>query len=86
MIFTNIIVIGEKKMNESEKMLPCPFCGGEAELTYNNDNKKRPYVKCKFGAFEKPKCPCYQPYQWSYKTEHEAISAWNKRDLVRGGE
>lgn len=62
-----------------EELKKCPFCGGEAELYYSNDNKRKPYIRCKFGVLQKPKCPCYQPYQWTYKTEKEAIEAWNRR-------
>lgn len=66
-------------MNNTEKLLPCPFCGGEAELAHSNDNKHRPYIRCKFGAFKNPPCPCSFPYQWSYKEIKGAVEAWNKR-------
>lgn len=66
-------------MSEDSKLLPCPFCGGEAELVFSNDNHKQPHVVCKFGAFLNPKCPAHNTYSWSYKTIDEAIQAWNSR-------
>ena len=62
----------------SDKLKPCPFCGGEAELVYTNDNHRAPYVRCKFGVMQKPKCVGCQ-YPWNHKTEEEAIEAWNGR-------
>lgn len=53
---------------------PCPFCGGEARLTYSTDNHRKPYVTC-----DTPKCPGCNPYQWHFRTETEAIEAWNRR-------
>lgn len=58
---------------------PCPFCGGEAELARTIDNHALPFVRCKFGAFENPKCPACRIWMWDYKTEEEAIEAWNRR-------
>ena len=53
---------------------PCPFCGGEARLTYSTDNHRKPYVTC-----DTPRCPGCNTYQWHYNTESEAIEAWNHR-------
>ena len=66
----------------TDKLLPCPFCGGEAELTYSNDNHHQPHIQCKFGCFLTPKCPGAHTYQWHYKTEKEAIEAWNRRETA----
>ena len=61
------------------KLKPCPFCGGEAELTHTNDNNHYPFVRCKYGAYLKPKCMANM-YPWlNYKTDEEAIEAWNRR-------
>lgn len=61
----------------SEELKPCPFCGGEARLTYSTDNHKNPYVTC-----DTDNCPARNPYQWHYRTEDEAISAWNHRVIA----
>lgn len=66
-------------MSDIDKLLPCPFCGGKAELVYSNDNHHQPHVQCRFGSSLTPKCPCHNTYQWSYNTEKEAIEAWNGR-------
>lgn len=60
------------------KLKPCPFCGGEAELTYTSDNSHKPFVQCKYGVFLKPKCVACQ-YPWRHDSEEEAIEAWNRR-------
>lgn len=57
----------------------CPFCGGEAEVAYSNDNHKQPYIRCKFGVTENPKCPASNMYQWQFRSLDEAIKAWNTR-------
>lgn len=55
----------------SNKLKPCPFCGGETRIETCNDN----------GAF----CvSCYRFYecgatQYWYDFEAEAIAAWNRR-------
>lgn len=58
------------------KLLPCPFCGGEARLQ-KMSHKRGYYVICK-------KCGCKTPYfqhQYSAKEilQGEAISRWNTR-------
>jgi Lar family restriction alleviation protein len=63
-------------MNE---LKPCPFCGGKARLDYTNDNKHRPYVHCLTGILLKPMCTLSHVDCWQYKTETEAIEAWNRR-------
>ena len=63
-------------------LLPCPFCGGAARLLYSNDNHHRPYVECGRGYLgSRPGIPCpgTRMYMWNYKTEEEAIAAWNTR-------
>ena len=50
------------------KLLPCPFCGGEATI----DNVGRKYQAwCKH-------CCCIHMGEF-YNTEAEAIAAWNRR-------
>ena len=64
-------------MNEN-KLKRCPFCGGEAELTYTTDNAHKPFVRCKFGTMLTPKCVACQ-YPWRHEAEKDAIEAWNRR-------
>lgn len=68
-----------EKIKTIEELKTCPFCGGEAEMVYSNDNKHQPYIQCKFGRNIEPKCPGTYTYQWNYRTESEAIKAWNTR-------
>lgn len=49
----------------SDKLLPCPFCGGEAKWS----NALHNYIECKECGFETI---------W-YDTEAEAITIWNTR-------
>jgi Lar family restriction alleviation protein len=55
-----------------EKLLPCPFCGGEAEIDFDFSgyNESTRY----YGV-------CNSCYAKSHKklTKEEAIKAWNKR-------
>lgn len=51
---------------------PCPFCGGEAEITLDTDIFYMAYVaRCKA-------CGIAQPYP-KYGTEQKAAEAWNRR-------
>lgn len=69
----------------AEVLKPCPFCGSEAWIIHTNDNHKRPYVQCKFGCFKTPPCPLSHLVTWDYKTEREAIEAWNRRVIDGNG-
>ena len=53
----------------SEKLKPCPFCGGDAKM-YNDCDTFLGYVYC-------PKCRGRAGYEC--QTNDEAIAAWNKR-------
>jgi len=54
-----------------DKLKPCPFCGGEAEVLLDESSDYREhwewYVSCIND------CPMY------FKSEEEAIKAWNTR-------
>lgn len=50
-------------------LLPCPFCGGEAEMHGLNTVLSRPFVACEYCGAESA----------VYRTEAEAIAAWNTR-------
>ena len=66
----------------TEKLLPCPFCGGEAE--------SKMYLWGHHAETHEP-IWCYYIYCTScdamtddvFKTEEEAIAAWNRRDHIR---
>ena len=56
-------------MSENEvKLLPCPFCGGEAEVTLFVGNYGVGCTKCPGAIFN-----CRG------QTKEEAIEAWNRR-------
>lgn len=65
-------VIRSDKM--SDKLLPCPFCGGEAKaLTRSDGYEFTEYVMCG---------NCEAESGW-FKTKDEAITAWNTRIPVK---
>ena len=57
-----------------EDLKPCPFCGGEANVIdhYNDDGSVS--VGC-----DNDTCLGFSGLGWLYKTEAEAIAAWNTR-------
>ena len=50
------------------KLLPCPFCGGEAEWGHKDKN----WIRCK-------KCSCESLY---YENKDDAIKFWNTRKPI----
>lgn len=61
-----------------EKLLPCPFCGGEAEIWRASADPKRPaWVGC-MGR-------CAVLVSREYETTEEAIAAWNRRTPPAAG-
>ena len=58
-----------------EELKPCPFCGGEAEVTdedsYGFSNGDW-FVCCN-------ECHTYLGFDSQYETPQEAIEAWNRR-------
>ena len=56
------------------KLLPCPFCGGEAELRVSNDGYA--VVGCKNDDCQGYAC-CYK-----YNSKKEAIQKWNTRKPI----
>ena len=55
-----------KDQEKEKKLLPCPFCGGEAEIVSSEFGI---HVKCK-----NEKC-----WNIDYHSEQQAIKAWNTR-------
>ena len=63
----------------SDKLLPCPFCGNEAELRYHPKAFQDPHAR----AWEAG-CSCCtarvgNTIYATGKTRDEAIAAWNRR-------
>ena len=50
---------------------PCPFCGSEAEMKHE--------VSPEFGDIYNVQCECLRAQTQLYRTEAEAIAAWNAR-------
>lgn len=68
----------QMKATEVMQMKKCPFCGGEAVL--KKDLYGMRYVKCDT---HKNKCTVY-PSTPPFKTDEEAIAAWNTRHSDEG--
>ena len=66
----------------SEELLPCPFCGGEAEVWSHHYEEKDItlwLVRCKERPYEAERA-CYASDSFiSFYTKAEAIEAWNTR-------
>lgn len=66
----------EGPCKDETRLLPCPFCGGEARLRKVIDNC---FVEC-------GKCWAHGPNVLGCeKTEEEAIEAWNRRATCTKG-
>lgn len=61
-------------MSDKTTLLPCPFCGGEAEIERYTI---KPYVACM-------KCGCSMPDR--HQTAEQAIEAWNTRTATTDSE
>jgi len=64
----------EKVRQPTDKLLPCPFCGGEGlpDCIFVSHEEVHYFVRCRC-------CACEGP--WS-KTPRWALSQWNKRLTV----
>ena len=58
---------------KDEKLMPCPFCGGEAEVI-----SKNACLNVRYSALCKDK-KCIGRGHKTYGARLQAISAWNKR-------
>lgn len=58
---------------QNDKLLPCPFCGGEAKTTFICDGRYNE-IKCKT-----PKCIMNVDMPAFYESKEEAIKKWNSR-------
>lgn len=61
------------------ELKPCPFCGGEAEISWTQTSTPHPYARCRFGAMLTPMCVGATFFTYRYDTEQEAVNAWNRR-------
>lgn len=57
------------KTEAEEELLPCPFCGGEAESQFIPSFRNSHFVRCKI---------CLSSVR-GYDTKDKAIAAWNRR-------
>ncbi len=57
----------------SNKLLPCPFCNGEAELLIVPGKIAKWVVRC---------TKCYTN-NGTFASDHDAIEAWNRRVPVK---
>lgn len=71
--------------NDSQKLLNCPFCGGEAETWshyFEEEDMTLWQVRCKERPYD-VEHPCYTADSFiSFTTEAEAVEAWNTRAAV----
>lgn len=58
-------------------LLPCPFCGGEASVIDHHNDDGSVSVGCADDT-----CLGFSGIGWLYKTEDEAVEAWNRRAAV----
>lgn len=68
----------EKQVNKDEaiELLPCPFCGGEAELEFQIGDIGDTWAVICVG---NKMCPCYSHRVYCLATQMEAIDNWNRR-------
>lgn len=60
--------------NRTTELLCCPFCGGEANVIDHHNDDGSVSVGC-----NNDTCLGFSGLGWLYKTEAEAIAAWNTR-------
>ena len=63
-------------MSDTDKLLRCPFCGGEARVTCSADDTRYYVVSCQSCALEA---------QWYHDYKEEAIEHWNTRTPEESG-
>jgi len=58
----------------NRELLPCPFCGGEAEL--NQTGRQQLTIKCKSCQIKRVQKTLHFSLEW---LEEKMVEAWNKR-------
>lgn len=66
-------------MSDETTLLPCPFCGGEAEVTSNGRGQFTAGVRCR----DVTGCGCR--LHIAFRSRAEAIAAWNTRAELGSG-
>lgn len=64
----------ERIERKSDKLKPCPFCGGVGEAAPEMVHDKNGY----YARCGNEEC-ALMPVTWYYKTEDEAAEVWNRR-------
>ena len=58
-----------------DELKPCPFCGCSGVVNYDKRGSLEQYIVESGNST----CPASIMLGWSYRTEEEAIKAWNRR-------
>lgn len=58
-----------------DKLKPCPFCGGKAELEHSGDRPAFSYIRCTNCCLKSPGIMI----SFSKSSDEEAIANWNRR-------
>lgn len=66
------------------KLLPCPFCGGEAELEDVGREGFDGHIEDWYVACKKCGIHLYSPNEWENVNKEDAAKAWNRRQSVSG--
>ena len=71
-MINHVVACMEKVRMEMEKLKPCPFCGGKAEMLINEyrDSRKEYLAAC---------TECDGMVERWRETEKEAVEQWNRR-------
>ena len=63
---------------KTPNLKPCPFCGGEASFS----DPMHAIPGFQIGCMDREGCD-FSPYSLIFKTEDEAVAAWNKRATIK---
>lgn len=66
-------------MSEDLKLLPCSFCGGEAEIEHIHSDNGYPEVYYREWDFYAVKCKACGASTGNHSSEKTAADYWNKR-------
>lgn len=71
------------------KLLPCPFCGGKAEITFA-PYAKTVYIQCTkcpamMGRYNKTTISGHEKFKVSFEDETAVTESWNRRRAGNDG-